>query len=97
MNKIFVSGLISKDLSSNTPDFILGKNSIEVDQLIEWLQTIGKKHAVNGWINTVTKFSDKSKKRYIELDLYNSTNPKQPTQPSPSYSSNTSNTSDVPF
>lgn len=69
MEKIFINGLISKEVDSKAPAFILGKHSIKVDDLITWLQTEGKKYAVNGWINTTTLLS-KGGKRYIELDLY---------------------------
>ena len=69
MEKIFVNGLISKEVDSKAPAFILGKHSIKVDDLITWLQTEGKKYAVNGWVNTTTLLS-KGGKRYIELDLY---------------------------
>lgn len=70
-DKIFVNGLISKDIPETTPEFILGKNSIHVDSLIKWLQETGKGLAdEKGYINTVTLRSKSTGKRYIEVDTW---------------------------
>lgn len=69
MDKIFVNGLISKEVEETAPAFILGKLSISVDNLIKWLETEGKKNANNGWLNLTIKKSQLGK-RYIEVDTY---------------------------
>lgn len=68
--KIFVNGLISVEVPQTAPEWILGKNSIKVDELIKWLQE--NKHLANeaGYINTVTKASKTTGKRYIEVDTW---------------------------
>lgn len=84
-DKIFVNGLISKDIPETTPEFILGKNSIHVDSLIKWLQEVGKGLAdEKGYINTVTLRSKSSGKRYIEVDTWKPKITEQPKDESPS-------------
>lgn len=68
--KIFVNGLLSKDVPDTAPEFILGKNSIKVDDLINWLQENRHLADENGWINTITKRSQTTGKRYIEVDTW---------------------------
>lgn len=67
-DKIFVDGLISKEVADTAPDFILGKLSINIDNLKAFLDK-SKGYAVNGWLNA-TILKSKGGKRYIELDLY---------------------------
>jgi hypothetical protein len=68
--KIFVNGLLSKDVPDTAPEFILGKNSIKVNDLIQWLQENRHLADENGWINTITKRSQSTGKRYIEVDTW---------------------------
>lgn len=67
--KIFVNGLISKDVSDTAPEFILGKLSVKVSELAKWLEE-NKGIAENDWINLTVKRSGTSGKRYIEVDTY---------------------------
>jgi len=67
--KIFINGLISKEVPETAPAFILGKMSIKVDDLITWLQS-NRNLADNGWINLTVKRSANTDKRYIEVDTY---------------------------
>jgi hypothetical protein len=55
---------------ATAPEWILGKNSIKVNELITWLQE--NKHLANqaGYINTITKKSKATGKRYIEVDTW---------------------------
>jgi hypothetical protein len=78
-DKIFVNGLISKDIPDTAPDWILGKHSIKVQDLIDWLTA--NKHLAdkNGWINTVTKRSQTTGKRFIEVDTWQPNQQQEPT------------------
>ncbi len=69
-NKIFADGFIFKR-PDNTPDFIVGKVSVKVDEAIKFLKT----HTKNGWVNMGIKRA-KSGKFYMELDTWE---PKQQT------------------
>lgn len=73
MEKIFVNGMISKEVNEKAPDFIMGELSIKVPDLIIWLQTVGAQNATNGWINLTVKKS-KLGKRYIEVNNYKAEN-----------------------
>lgn len=68
--KIFVNGLISKDVADTAPEWILGKMSISVNELINWLEKNRKLQDENGWINLTVKRSQKTGKRYIEVDTW---------------------------
>lgn len=70
VDKIFINGLISKDIPDTTPEWVLGKHSIKVQELIDWLTT--NKHLAdqNGWINLVTKRSQSTGKRFMEVDTW---------------------------
>ncbi len=72
MDKIFVNGLISKEVEATAPDFIMGKLSVSVEDLIKWLEVEGRNNATNGWLNLTIKKS-KLGKRYIELDTWKPT------------------------
>lgn len=65
---IFVNGLESKDVSDTTPEWILGKMSINVETMIKWLSTTGREVAKNGYIDAQVKRSKKTGKRYIEVE-----------------------------
>jgi hypothetical protein len=67
--KIFVNGLISKEVPVTAPDWVLGKMSIQVDNLQKWLLE-NKGLADNGWINLSILRSKATNKRYIEVDQY---------------------------
>jgi len=69
-DKIFVNGLISKDIPDTAPDYILGKHSIKVQDLINWLEANKHLADANGWINTITKRSQSTGKRFIEVDTW---------------------------
>jgi hypothetical protein len=68
--KIFVNGLISKDVADTAPEWILGKMSMQVNELINWLEKNRKLQDENGWINLTVKRSQKTGKRYIEVDTW---------------------------
>lgn len=72
MDKIFVNGLISKEVEATAPDFILGKLSVKVQDLMMWLEVEGRKHATDDWLNLTIKKS-KLGKRYIEVDTWKPT------------------------
>lgn len=67
--KIFVNGLISKDVPETAPEFILGKLSVKVSELSKWLND-NKGIADNDWINLTVMRSKITGKRYIEVDTY---------------------------
>lgn len=67
--KIFIEGYFTKDIPDTAPDFILGKGSFKVDELIAFLQKY-KPLAVDGFLNFSTLRSKEGGKRYTELDLY---------------------------
>lgn len=67
--KIFVNGLISKDVPDTAPEFILGKLSVKVSELAKWLND-NKGLADNDWINLTVMRSKTTGKRYIEVDTY---------------------------
>ena len=70
-NKIFINGLISKDVPDSTPEFILGQGSIQVASLIAWLQeNRDKEFAKSGWINYKIMKSKSTGKRYVEVDTW---------------------------
>jgi hypothetical protein len=61
----FVDGLRWSDPHPNAPDFVKGKLSIKVDELIKYLQA----NQSNGWVNINLKES-KGGKMYFELDTW---------------------------
>ena len=68
--KVFINGLISKDVADTAPEWILGKMSINTNELINWLTQNRKLGDENGWINLTVKRSQKTNKRYIEVDTW---------------------------
>jgi hypothetical protein len=68
-DKIFVNGMTSFDVPDTTPDFILGKGSFKVDDLINFLND-HKDYAIDGYLNYTILRSKTSGKRYVELDMW---------------------------
>tara|TARA_R100000951_G_C2641530_1_gene181107 strand:- start:475 stop:741 length:267 start_codon:yes stop_codon:yes gene_type:complete len=62
--KIFANGFSFKR-NNNSPDFIIGKQSIKVDEAVAFLQAKQK----NGWVNLEIKQA-KGGNYYIELDTW---------------------------
>jgi len=98
--KIFVNGLISKDIPDSAPDFILGNMSVNIKSFVDFLLA-NEKYAVNGWLNMTTKRSSKDGKRYTELDLYqykkSQENKEHSTLTSPGVNGEVIDTSEMPF
>ena len=65
--KIFANGFSFKR-NNNAPDFIIGKQSIKVDEAVAFLQAKQK----NGWVNLEIKQA-KGGNYYMELDTWEST------------------------
>lgn len=86
-NKIFADGFIFKR-PDNTPDFIVGKMSVKVDEAINFLKT----HTKNGWVNMGIKKA-KSGKFYMELDTWE---PKQQ-EAKQEFKQEVKQTNDLPF
>ena len=62
--KIFADGFSFKR-NDNAPEFVVGKQSIKVDEAIAFL----KQHAKNGWVNLDVKRA-KGGNYYMELDTW---------------------------
>lgn len=62
--KIFANGFSFKR-NNNSPDFIIGKQSIKVDEAVAFLQAKQK----NGWVNLEIKQA-KGGNYYMELDTW---------------------------
>lgn len=71
--KVFVNGLISKEIPPTTPEFILGKMSCKAEDLYNWLRENKGLADENGWINFTILRSKTSGKRYIEVDTWKPT------------------------
>ena len=72
--KIFVDGMISKEVPESAPEFILGQGSFNVDRLINFLNN-NRQYGMpdkdkNVWLNYKILRSKTSGKRYVELDMY---------------------------
>lgn len=98
--KVFVNGFISKDVSDNAPDFILGNSSVNIKSFVDFLLA-NEKYAVNGWLNFTTKRSSKDNKRYTELDLYQYNKAQEKLKVNPMTSEGVNgeviNTDEIPF
>lgn len=68
--KVFVNGLISKDIPDTTPEWILGKLSVKMEDLYLWLRENKGLADENGWINLTVLRSKTTGKRYIEVDTW---------------------------
>lgn len=93
-NKIFVNGLISKEVPETAPEFILGKMSIKVSELSKWLED-NKGIADNDWINLTILRSRNTGKRFIEVDTYKKE--VKPLETLPTVNVDTGESSEVPF
>lgn len=62
--KIFATGFSFKR-NANSPDFVVGKQSIKVDEAVAFLQANQK----NGWVNLDVKQA-KGGNYYLELDTW---------------------------
>ena len=62
--KVFAQGFLFKR-NENAPDFVIGSQSIKVDEAIAFLQ----EHSQNGWVNLQVKQSQGGK-YYTELDTF---------------------------
>ena len=71
--KVFVSGLISKDIPETTPEWILGRLSVKMEDLYLWLRENKGMADENGWINLTILRSKTTGKRYIEVDTWKPT------------------------
>ena len=68
---VFINGFFSKDVPDTAPKFIMGKGSLHVGNLMQWLQENRYADFVNdGYINYEIRKSDKTGKRYIMVDTY---------------------------
>lgn len=91
-DKIFANGFSFKR-NANAPEFVVGKQSIKVDEAVAFLQQNQK----NGWVNLDVKQA-KNGNYYMELDTWEATNNgravsgKTPYQHAP-----TSTSGDLPF
>lgn len=92
-NKIFVSGLISKEVPATAPDFVLGKLALNVKSFQEWLTNNAQLQDEGGWINLTVLKSKSTSKRYIEVDTWK---PKQEL-PEVKVELGEANPEDVPF
>ncbi len=63
-DKIFANGFSFKK-NPNSPDFVIGKQSIKVDEAVAFLQAKQK----NGWVNLDIKQA-KGGNYYLELDTW---------------------------
>ncbi len=84
--KIFAQGFSFKR-NENAPDFVVGRQSIKVDEAIAFL----KSNAKNGWVNLDIKRA-KGGNFYCELDTWEA-KPKQ----QPVAQADTSSGEDLPF
>ena len=92
--KIFATGFSFKR-NPNSPDFVVGKQSIKVDEAVAFLQANQK----NGWVNLDVKQA-KGGNFYLELDTWEASGTGRATAPSgaPAYQhAPTSTTGDLPF
>lgn len=65
-DKIFAEGFSFKR-RDNAPEFVVGRQSIKVDEAVAWL----KAHAKNGWVNIDIKQA-RGGNYYCELDTWES-------------------------
>lgn len=68
--KVFIGGFFPKPLGEKDPEFVMGKGSINVDNMIASLEEC-RKYADNGWLNYQIFQSKKDpSKRYAQLNLW---------------------------
>ena len=63
---VFAQGMIIKKPSENSPDFVLGKISIKVEEFIKFLQD----HNNQGWVNLDLLTSKTNGNPYAKLDTW---------------------------
>lgn len=92
-DKIFANGFSFKR-NANAPEFVVGKQSIKVDEAIAFLQQNQK----NGWVNLDVKQA-KNGNYYMELDTWEATTDGRATSGSktPYQHAPTTPTGDLPF
>jgi hypothetical protein len=73
MDKVFVDGVIFKKPNENAPEFVKGKLSIKVKDLIEFANT----HHKDGWLN-IDLLEARSGKYYAALDTFEPKEAKKP-------------------
>jgi len=88
--KIFADGFSFKR-NDNAPEFVVGKQSIKVDEAIVFL----KKNAKNGWVNLDIKQA-KGGNYYCELDTWEA-KPKAAAAPAAAVAADTASGEDLPF
>lgn len=76
-DKIFADGFIFKK-DEQTPEFVIGKISIKVEEATEFL----KNHSNNGWVNLDVKLSQGGK-HYMELNTWKPNTEKSNNAPAP--------------
>lgn len=72
--KIFAEGFSFKR-RDNAPEFVVGRQSIKVEEAVAFLE----KHAKNGWVNIDIKKA-KNGNYYCELDNWESSSATKPTE-----------------
>ena len=92
----FLDGMIVKSPHENAPDFVLGKISFKVDEVIQSL----KDNSKNGWVNMDLKKSREGK-LYASIDTWESdsqsTNQESKPKSDMSVPSDKNNDDDLPF
>jgi len=63
--KVFADGFFLKPKKENTPDWVIGKMSVKVEEAIAFLKANDKK----GWVN-LDLLSAQSGKPYVALDTF---------------------------
>ena len=86
-----VNGLYPKQKSSNAPDFVLCKLSINVQQFREWFGNYLKEHPGEEWVNLDLKVS-RAGKGYAQVDTWKPSGEKKAAAPEPEFAD-----SDIPF
>ena len=86
--KVFADGFSFKR-NDNAPEFVVGRQSVKVDEAVTFLQ----QHQKNGWVNIDIKQSKKGT-YYCELDTWEAT-PRTETNPAPAV--NKKAEADLPF
>jgi hypothetical protein len=92
--KVFADGFSFKR-NDNAPEFVVGRQSVKVDEAVTFLQ----QHQKNGWVNIDIKQSKKGT-YYCELDTWEAKPQGQATAPAPAPARNDfeeEGTPDLPF
>jgi len=89
-----IGGVYPKKRHENTPDYVLGKFSINVEQFREWMQSYLKENPEKEWVNIEMKLS-RGDKPYAVLDTWEPNSEGKPTEPAPK--AEEFNDDDIPF